>query len=56
MRGRFLEIFRSKSAPAHVALRLKILGRFPWVADADASFLMSGFPDLPNREPMKPLF
>jgi hypothetical protein len=56
MRGRFLEVFRSKSVPAHVALGMKILGPFLSVEDADTFFFMRGFPDLPSREPMKSLF
>jgi NIPSNAP len=55
-RGRFLEIFRSKSIPAHVEIGMKILGPFLSVEDPDAFFFMRGFPDLPSREPMKAKF
>jgi NIPSNAP len=55
-RNRFLEIFRSKSVPAHVALGIKILGPFLSIEDADTFFFMRGFPDLSSREPMKSLF
>jgi hypothetical protein len=55
-RSRFLEIFRSKSVPAHTAIGMKILGPFLSVEDADTFFFMRGFPDLPSREPMKAKF
>jgi hypothetical protein len=56
MRARFLEIFRSKSIPSHVALGMKILGPFVSIEDPDSCFFMRGFPDLASREPMKALF
>jgi hypothetical protein len=55
-RAQFLEIFRSKSIPAHKAIGMKILGPFLSVEDRDTFFFMRGFPDLPSREPMKAKF
>jgi len=56
MRARFLEIFRSKSIPAHEQIGMKILGPFLCVEDSDTFFFMRGFPDLDAREPMKAKF
>ena len=56
MRAQFLEIFRSKSIPAHVDIGMKILGPFLSIEDPDTFFFMRGFPDLPSREPMKARF
>ncbi|HEV2386103.1 MAG TPA: NIPSNAP family protein [Candidatus Acidoferrales bacterium] len=56
MRARFLEIFRSKSVPAHAEIGMRILGPFLSVEDADTFFFMRGFPDLASREPMKAKF
>jgi hypothetical protein len=56
MRSRFLEIFRSKSIPAHAEIGMKILGPFLSVEDANTFFFMRGFPDLASREPMKAQF
>ena len=53
MRSRFLEIFRSKSIPAHAEIGMKILGPFLSVEDPDTFFFMRGFPDFSSREPMK---
>jgi hypothetical protein len=55
-RAQFLEIFRSKSIPAHIEIGMKILGPFPSVEDPDIFFWMRGFPDLASREPMKAKF
>jgi hypothetical protein len=55
-RAQFLEIFRSKSVPAHAEIGMKILGPFLCVEDPDTFFFMRGFPDLPSREPMKAKF
>jgi len=55
-RAEFLEIFRSKSIPAHAEIGMKILGPFLSVEDPDTFFFMRGFPDLPSREPMKAKF
>ncbi|HJZ77019.1 MAG TPA: NIPSNAP family protein [Vicinamibacterales bacterium] len=56
LRSSFLEIFRSKSIPAHHDIGMKILGPFLSVEDPDTFFFMRGFPDLPSREPMKAKF
>jgi hypothetical protein len=53
MRSRFLEIFHSKSIPAH---REIILGPFNSIEDPNTFFFMRGFPDLTSREPMKAKF
>ena len=55
-RAEFLEIFRTRSMPAHAEIGMKILG--PWLAidDPDIFFFMRGFPDLASREPMKANF
>src|SRR5215467_11682994 len=55
-RSRFLEIFRTKSVPAHAEIGMRILGPFLSVEDPDTFFFMRGFPDLPSREPMKAKF
>ena len=55
-RSQFLEIFRSKSMPAHAEIGMKILGPFSSLEDPDVFFFMRGFPDLPSREPMKAKF
>jgi len=55
-RGRFLEIFRAKSMPAHAEIGMKILGPFLSIEDEDTLFFMRGFPDLESREPMKAKF
>jgi len=56
MRSTFLEIFRSKSVPAHAEIGVKILGPFLSIEDPDLFFFMRGFPDLASREPMKAKF
>ena len=55
-RERFLEIFRTKSMPAHAAIGMKILGPFLSIEDPDTFFFMRGFPDMESREPMKAKF
>jgi hypothetical protein len=55
-RSEFLEIFHSKSIPAHKEIGMKILGPFLSVEDPDTFFWMRGFPDLPSRESMKAKF
>ena len=55
-RSQFLDIFRSKSIPAHAEIGMKILGPFLSVEDPDTFFFMRGFPDLASREPMKAKF
>src|ERR1700687_3518115 len=55
-RAEFLEIFRSKSIPAHAEIGMKILGPFLSVEDPDTFFFMRGFPDIGSRGPMKAKF
>src|ERR1700720_1509670 len=55
-RSEFLEIFRSKSIPAHAEIGMKILRPFLSVEDPDTFFFMRGFPDSASREPMKAKF
>lgn len=55
-RDKFLEIFRTKSIPAHNEIGMKILGPFLSIEDPDVFFFMRGFPDLDSREPMKARF
>ena len=55
-RAEFLEIFRTKSVPAHREIGMKILGPFLSAEDPDTLFFMRGFPDLRSREPMKAKF
>jgi hypothetical protein len=55
-RSQFLEIFRSKSIPAHAEIGMKILGPFLSVEDPDTFFFMRGFPDPASRDPMKAQF
>ena len=56
MRSQFLEIFRTKSIPAHAEIGMKILGPFLSVEDPDTFFFMRGFPDIASCEPMKAKF
>lgn len=55
-RTEFLEIFRTRSVPAHQEIGMKILGPFLSVEDPDVFFFMRGFPDLESRGPMKDRF
>jgi hypothetical protein len=55
-REQFLEIFRTRSMPAHAEIGMKILGPFLSMEDPDVFFFMRGFPDLASREPMKAKF
>jgi heme-degrading monooxygenase HmoA len=55
-RAHFLEIFRTRSVPAHDEIGMKILGPFLSIEDPDAFFFMRGFPDLDSREPMRAKF
>jgi len=55
-RAEFLEIFRTRSMPAHAAIGMPILGPFLSIEDPDTFFFMRGFPDLASREPMKAKF
>ncbi len=56
LRSAFLEIFRTKSLPAHREIGMKIRGPFLSVEDPDVFFFMRGFPDLESRGPMKDRF
>ena len=55
-RSEFLEIFRTRSVPAHREIGMTIAGPFLSVEDPDTFFFMRGFPDLESREPMKAQF
>jgi len=55
-RARFLEIFRTRSVPAHDEIGMRILGPLLSIEDPDTFFFMRGFPDLPSRDPMKAKF
>jgi heme-degrading monooxygenase HmoA len=55
-RAEFLEIFRTRSVPAHDKIGMKILGPFLSLEDPDTFFFMRGFPDMESREPMKAKF
>ncbi len=56
VRASFLEIFRTKSVPAHDRIGMKILGPFLSIEDPDTFLFMRGFPDLASRDPMKAQF
>jgi hypothetical protein len=47
-RSEFLEIFRSRSIPAHSEIGMKILGPFLSIEDPDPSFLCAAFLTLPR--------
>jgi len=55
-RADFLQIFRTKSIPAHAEIGMKILGPWLSIEDPDTFFFMRTFPDLASREPMKAKF
>jgi heme-degrading monooxygenase HmoA len=55
-RAEFVEVFRSRSIPAHDQIGMKILGPFLSIEDPDMFFFMRGFPDLASREPMRAKF
>jgi hypothetical protein len=55
LRSQFLDIFLTKSVPAHAEIGMKIVGPFLSI-DPDTFFFMRGFPDLESREPMKAKF
>ncbi len=46
-RQEFMEIFISRSMPAHTRIGMKILGPFLSLEDPDTFFFMRGFPDWP---------
>jgi len=56
LRTEFLNIFESKSVPAHQKIGMKILGPFLSVEDADTFFWMRAFPDLESRGPLRDQF
>jgi hypothetical protein len=55
-RAEFLDLFRTRSVPAHREIGMTIAGPFLSVEDPDTFFFMRGFPDLESREPMKAKF
>ena len=55
-RAEFLEIFESKSIPAHKEIGMKILGPYLSIEDPDTFFFMRAFPNLESRDPMKAKF
>jgi hypothetical protein len=55
-RAKFLEIFHTKSMPAHAEIGMRIFGPFLSLEDEDTFFFMRGFPDIQSREPMKAKF
>jgi hypothetical protein len=55
-RAEFLQVFRTRSIPAHAEIGMKILGPFLSAEDPDVFFFMRGFPNLASREPMKAKF
>jgi NIPSNAP len=55
-RSEFIEIFRSRSVPAHAEIGMKILGPFLSIEDPDTFFFMRGFPDVASRDRMKEQF
>jgi heme-degrading monooxygenase HmoA len=55
-RTEFLDIFQTRSMPAHSEIGMKILGPWLSIEDPDTFFFMRGFPDLASREPMKAKF
>ena len=56
MRDPFLQVFRTRSVPAHAEIGMRILGPFLSLEDPDTLFFMRGFPDLASRDPMKARF
>jgi len=55
-RAEFLEVFLTRSVPAHRQIGMTIAGPFLSVEDPDTLFFMRGFPDVESREPMKAKF
>jgi hypothetical protein len=55
-RAEFLEIFRTKTIPAHEAIGMKVIGPFLSIEDPDVFFWMRGFPDARARDAMKSAF
>ena len=56
VRAEFLQIFRTRSMPAHREIGMKIMGPYLSIEDPDVFFFMRGFPDLASREPLKARF
>jgi hypothetical protein len=55
-RSEFIEIFTSRSIPAHREIGMKVIGPFLSIEDPDMFFFMRGFPDSASRESMKSKF
>jgi len=55
-RAEFVEIFRTRSIPAHLEIGIKILGPFLSVEDPEVFFFMRGFPDRDSYKPLKVKF
>jgi len=55
-RAEFVEIFRTRSIPAHLEIGIKILGPFLSVEDPDVFFFMRGFPDGASHKQLKVKF
>jgi len=55
-RSEFLEIFTTRSIPAHREIGMKVIGPFLSLEDPDTFFFMRAFPDLESRDPMKSQF
>ena len=55
-RPEFIEIFMSRSLPAHREIGMKVVGPFLSIEDPDTFFFMRGFPDLASRDAMKSRF
>ena len=47
-RSEFLEIFRTRTVPAHDEIGMKLLGPFCSIEDPDVFFFMRGFPIWPR--------
>lgn len=55
-RAEFIQIFLTKSLPAHQEIGMKIIGPFLAIDDPDTFFFMRAFPDLASRDAMKSKF
>jgi hypothetical protein len=51
-----LEIFHSKTLPAHREIGMNVSVPFHSMEDPETSLWMRGFPDLSSREPLKAKF
>src|SRR5690349_15484011 len=54
-RAELLEIFKTKSMPAHAEIGMTIAGPYEPIEDPDTFSFMPVLPELASREPMKPL-